>query len=80
MSFVGRGQPTENVLQLIPEAKVEHPVCLVDDQELDLSQVEDVSPHEVNQSPRCPDDHIGASFQCFFLPVKPLPAIYSSQA
>src|SRR5687768_17787870 len=62
-SLALRGNPRKDLLDIVDEAHVKHPVCFIQDQILDVLQVDVALYDKVKQPAWRSDDHINAPAQ-----------------
>ena len=69
------GEQRDDLLDVGQEAHVEHPVGLVEDEDLDLAEVGDLLPDEVEEAPGCRDEDLDAAAQGLDLGIHRDPAV-----
>ena len=71
---LGRGR-TQKLLEILAEAHVEHPIGLVEDEDLDRGEIEAAATEKIDEPPRRADDDLGAAPQIGELPFVGSPAV-----
>ncbi len=74
------GEQRDDLLDVGQEAHVEHPVGLVEDEDLDLAEIGDLLPDEVEEAPGCGDEDLDAAAKRLDLGIHRDPAVDDGRA